>query len=474
MPAKRIHREEYLYLPALTHDAVIIAWGAFFFKVKEEDGREEWEKVDDEGLPKHAAGRKQCIGELSEPYAPRATVTIVESGGEAEHQVEVEAANHAVAHGLKPDTEYTYRVVVHENDGQEREWAAGSLRDWDLLGEKGLMRERGGKYENRFRTFPAPETQVANLTFAVIGDFGRGVKKTSNPPHCQRQVAEALRAAFERHDIRLLLATGDIIYAKNFLGIPLGGSSGDEDDDWFYTYFQPYRYLLNRIPVFLCIGNHDDDDDEKSGDRTQIYDNLYLRAQFREMGLARDSSFEPGLFYRFSYGSDIEFICLDTSKGEGGKLHFELPQHHDFIEHAFATTAPPRWRIPFSHHPSCCAGPQHKDLKELREFFRLRGKDAGVRVTFSGHEHNFQYSISDGIAHFLTGGGGKYRERAPKNFDRAMTQVWGGNDEGHFLLVEINGEEMKVTPFGHLANGQLRHLKVNHVAGQQQTPPFIV
>ena len=39
-------------------------------------------------------------------------------------------------------------------------------------------------------------------------------------------------------------------------GIPIG-DHGDEDDDWFFTFYQPYRYLLNRIPVYPCIGNHD-------------------------------------------------------------------------------------------------------------------------------------------------------------------------------------------------------------------------
>ncbi|MCI0660070.1 MAG: hypothetical protein L0220_03250, partial [Acidobacteria bacterium] len=121
-----------------------------------------------------------------------------------------------------------------------------------------------------------------------------------------------------------------------------------------------------------------------------------------------------------------------------------------------------------------CAGPQHGGLKELRRLFEQRSSTAGIRVTFSGHEHNFQYSLADGIAHFLTGGGGKYRESRPKDFADAKTQVWGGNDEGHFLLVELTGEQMKVTPIGHLADGQLRHIRINHVAGQQLSPPFLV
>ena len=49
-------------------------------------------------------------------------------------------------------------------------------------------------------------------------------------------------------------------------GIPVS-ASGDEDDDWFFTYFQPYRYVLNRIPVYPSIGNHDADESEACDDR---------------------------------------------------------------------------------------------------------------------------------------------------------------------------------------------------------------
>ena len=37
------------------------------------------------------------------------------------------------------------------------------------------------------------------------------------------------------------MTTGDNIYAaQRFLLLDQG--SGDEDDDWFFTFFQPYRY----------------------------------------------------------------------------------------------------------------------------------------------------------------------------------------------------------------------------------------
>ncbi len=470
MSDKKIHCEEYLYLPALSHNAAIIAWGGFFFEIEREDHEEEWDLLDDDKLRKRV-GRKQSIGESSEAYASRATIFVTKAGTGATKELSVEGQNHVVVRDLEPDTEYTYRVVVRETNHREREWAAAPLHDWIIVNGEGLMRT-GGQYDNRFRTFPAPDTSAPSLSFAVLGDFGRGVRQVSSTPRCQREIAASLEQAVNRHGVRLILTTGDNIYAKTFLGIPTS-ASGDEDDDWFFTYFQPYRYIINRVPVFPAIGNHDEAENEKSVDREQIYDNLYLRTRFQQMHAAEESSLDHGLFYCFRFGVDVEFVCLDTSKGDSGKRYFDLPKNQAFITRAFAPTAP-RWRITYSHHPAYCAGPQHQGSQSLRKFLKERAN--GVRVSFSGHEHNFQYARDGGQHHFVTGGGGKFRDDLPSSsrLTAEMMQAWGGNDEGHFLLVEINSAEMKVMPIGHLEDDQLRPIKINAVGAQPTTLPFIV
>src|SRR5918996_1650446 len=173
------------------------------------------------------------------------------------------------------------------------------------------------------------------------------------------KVANALRKAIDSDGVRMILTTGDNIYAgTRLLGIPIGGS-GDEDDDWFFTYFQPYRYVINRVPVFPSIGNHDADETEERDDRAQVEDNFYLRERMASEEAAGRASFKPGLFYRFRYGSDIEFVCIDTSKEDffkGARL-FDFPKHAEWIEQSFPANDPVRWRIPFAHHPLYSAGP---------------------------------------------------------------------------------------------------------------------
>ena len=119
-----------------------------------------------------------------------------------------------------------------------------------LVGRDKALVQSGNRYDNRFRTNPDPTAPAASLSFAVIGDFGVGVKKDS-PTRRQQQVADALRRigrhrrrAADPHDRRQHLRRRSACS-----GIPIGGS-GDEDDDWFFTYFQPYRYVINRIPVY--------------------------------------------------------------------------------------------------------------------------------------------------------------------------------------------------------------------------------
>src|SRR5262249_6408607 len=80
----------------------------------------------------------------------------------------------------------------------------------------------------------------------------------------------------------------------------------------------------------------------------------------------------PGLFYRFRVGTDLELVCLDTSREQGilggliggvsadgfTKRLILHPRHRTFIEQAFPprTADSPKWIVPFFHHPVFCAG----------------------------------------------------------------------------------------------------------------------
>jgi hypothetical protein len=439
------HAEPYLHLAGLSHTTALITWGAFYFKTQSKGA---WKLVEDHDLRYVHPPRRESIGARSAAYGP-GQVNVYDLDGRLAATSATGSSNFCWITGLQPDTRYRYEVIVKgERWGHEERW------DWSPGDAQGLV-QRGGRYVNEFRTHPDPTQQLDEpFTFIVFGDYGTGIRR-STPNRRQREIAVAMQATFDRHDVRLIVTAGDNIYAGNrVLGLPLGTNTGDEDDDWFFTFFQPYRYMVNRVPVYPCIGNHDAAESEDRDDREQLLDNLYLWERFGPETKSGNASLDPGLFYRFSYGQDVEFVCLDTSKESffRGKRLFEYPQHREWIEHTLASDYGTRWRIAFCHHPPFCAGPRHGNTDRMDQLLPLFAK-GGIRVVFSGHEHNFQHSSHGGIDYFVTGAGSKVRKGAPYRFDEAHTRSW--SDHAHFLLVTIDGSTMRVEPIGELNDGSI-------------------
>lgn len=439
------HAEPYVHLAGVAPTSALIAWGAFYFRVRSTG---QWKLVDDHDLVRVHPPRRDSIGVRSTPYGS-ARVNVMDASGALAATATTETTNWARVTGLTPDTEYTYEVLVNDEI-----WAEGERYDWQPGAEQGLVKI-GRQYNHRFRTHPAPDQALGGpLTFAIIGDFGVGIRKSS-PTKRQREIAEALALAVDTLDVRFVLTTGDNIYAgKRLLGLP--SQHGDEDDDWFFTFYQPYRYFLNRIPVYACIGNHDSAETEDHDDRDQVLDNLFLRERMATDEATGKASLDPGLFYRVRYGRDVELICIDTSKEHffsRGRL-FNHPEHQAFLEETFkiADQDAIRWRIPFCHHPPYSGGPRHHNTIDMQPLV-AKLHASGVRVMFSGHEHNFQHSQTGGIDYFITGAAGKLRRGRPNRFEEAHTVSW--SDSPHFLLVRINGNRLSVRAIGELVDGQL-------------------
>ena len=74
-----------------------------------------------------------------------------------------------------------------------------------------------------------------------------------------------------------------------------------------------------------------------SDDRQQLIDNFFLNERFTGEESAGRSSIGPGLMYRFHYGADIEFVCIDTSRQSMlfGDRFFEHKNHASFLDASF-------------------------------------------------------------------------------------------------------------------------------------------
>lgn len=458
-----VHHEQFIHLVDLTHARALIAWGAFSF-VREGDGSR-WQIVDDQQLHE-VAGRRTCIGNGAEPFGA-ATVEVVDTQGRVVSEASTTERSWVWLEGLEPDTDYRYRVLV---DG--REWAAGERWDWVPSRRGGYdLAPAGRHYELRFRTWPDPEDETPPVRFVALGDYGVGIRSDSESSRRQRRVAEVLDRLVVDHDVRFVVSLGDNIY-RGEQG-QVDDESGGEDDDWYSSFFQPYRYALARVPVFPAIGNHDTTDTEGSDDRAQMEDNFHIAERFHD-GSDR-TSVSPGLFYRLHYGRDLELVCLDTSLDSADDaVHrfFQAPSHQDWLDTTFARTDV-RWLVPFSHHPVFCAGPSHANDDEMREALVPRFDTAGVRLVLAGHEHNFQVSEVGGRTYVVSGAGGKVREDVPQGFGAAGTTAWAA--QAHLLLIEVEADEARLTPVsGLLDDGGLHLMTALTPDNETLEPPFVV
>lgn len=426
------HFEEFLWLVDVTSDAALLAWGGFWFR--RDDPGAAWRLLPAAELGPLDPDRTLTVGARSQPYGD-AVVTVHDDAGTVVGEARAHTMNHAWVTGLRPDTRYRYRVTV---DGTE--WAAGERWDWGPLdgGGRGPA-PRGRSYTTTFRTHPDGEP-AAPLAFAVLGDFGVGACADSEDSERQRRIAGVLGHLVDGDEVRLVLTTGDNVY-----------DGGDVDADWYASYFQPYRYSLARVPVYPTVGNHDSEETELSDNRRLLDGNLHIAERFAEPSGDRRATTDHGLFYRFGYGTDVEFVCIDTSEGldEPYPHFYQHPETQEFLRRSLtAGPSRPRWRIAFSHHPPYCAGPDHGNTEAMHEWILPLLRGGGADAVFSGHEHNFQYADVDGVGYFVTGAAGKLDQRTPERFTEARTRAWAA--EGHLLHVRVGARRLEVTPLSGL------------------------
>lgn len=232
------HVEPYVHLVDVTCDSALVAWGAFWFQRSSSDVP--WRVVDDERLA-DVAGRRRPIGHSAEPYGDT-VVEVLDESGEVVARAGTTSAPGCTSRAWQPSTGYRYRVVV---DG--RPWADGERWDWSPADRGGYdLLPAGRCYDLRFETFPAPDAS-APLTFAVLGDWGVGIESDSESSRRQRRIGVVVESLVADHGARFVVTTGDNVYDGE--RGRLSTESGAEDDDWWSSFYQPYRYVISRVPV---------------------------------------------------------------------------------------------------------------------------------------------------------------------------------------------------------------------------------
>jgi predicted phosphodiesterase len=259
------------------------------------------------------------------------------------------------------------------------------------------------------RTLPVGDVARGTLTlpnhatsvkFAVIGDSGRGSR-------AQREVAAQMARYRERFSFEFVLMLGDNIYE--------GPATAA---DYRRKFEEPYRPLLDSgVTFYAVLGNHDDP----------------RQVDYRPFNM------EGKRYYTFGPPEDIiakiktrvQFFAVDSTNLDRTQL--------SWLDERLASSKAD-WKICFFHHPLYTSGRYRRTSLGHRWILEPLLVRHGVDVAFSGHEHIYQRSaLRSGIQYFVSGGAGSLRlhdgARSPY-IERTF------NTDLHFLLVEIDGEDL--------------------------------
>ena len=289
---------------------------------------------------------------------------------------------------LTPDTRYYYRIKLD------------------------------GEVESEGHVFDTAPAVPAPLRFAVLGDSGA----------CS-QAQFDVAAQILVHNPDLVLHTGDVIYDFGAL---------EELDP---TYFLPYRDLIDRIPIYACLGNHD----VRTQNGLPLLSALYLPT---------NSATGSSRFYSFDRG-EVHFVALDTNQDTAPGSIQNLWLEADLAA-ASAT-----WTVAYLHFPPYSNAKQHGSDLDVRANLCPLLDRYGVDLVFSGHDHNYERTLPmlgglvvdagqdpdfidpAGPIYVVTAGGGK--DLYPNG-----TSDYTAYSESsfHFALIDVDGSDLTLTAVG--------------------------
>ena len=256
-------------------------------------------------------------------------------------------------------------------------------------------------------TFETTELGSPELRIGVIGDSGFGQRSTFD----LAQLMASYRLDFVLH-------TGDLAYRVNEETDPVEG--------YAKKYFLNLAPLLTSLPVYPVPGNHEYDLETYWLDRPFYF---YAFAGVGIQGAANES------WYSFSQAG-IQFLMLDSQvfHGVAGRASQTAWLAERLTDPSF------RFSIPVFHTPPFTSGRHRNDGKALAAEWLPRFEAASVPLVLSGHDHNFERILYNGITYVVSGGGS--RTLYPDSGFVPGSQAFAM--QTHFVLLEISGDRISV------------------------------
>ncbi len=272
--------------------------------------------------------------------------------------------------GLEPDTVYHYRV---EN-----------------------LDENNTTDIKTFRTQP-PVGSDARTRLWVVGDSGNGSAD-------QQAVYDAMREHTRFREPDHFIHVGDMAYGSGL------------EVEFTLFFFWEYQDLLDEVPVWPAIGNHEGKTSNSQKQDGPYYESYVLPTDGRAGGLASGTE-----AYYSADIANMHLIVLDS---------YETPREVDgpmmtWLAEDIAATEQD-WIIASWHHPPYSKGSHdsdaERDLVEMRENALPILEAGGVDLVLAGHSHIYERSyLVDGAYGTPTGRQGIMDEglgRLPEPYDK--------------------------------------------------------
>lgn len=295
------------------------------------------------------------------------------------------AAHQIAVQNLNPGETYQASVIVKDADSQyhrpgflDKDWGSVSFTTW---------------------------ADHQPMRFGIIGDSGFGDPVTP-------QLADQMAAA----KLDFAVQVGDIVY--NIF------DNKDAFEAFALKYYQPFSPVLHQMPFYLVVGNHDVEN-AAVWNGVPFYDHAFPLFPDDRFPAAPGGTND---WFAFAYGN-VQFLMLNTEAMNNPKERQEQKAWlaERLADKRFAVSIPAFHVAPFT------GGAHVNDGAAVKADWVPLFEQYGVKLVLSGHDHNYQRLIENGITYVVSGGGSATLYEKTK--DIPGSQVF--NKVSHFVVFDV-------------------------------------
>ncbi len=328
-----------------------------------------------------------CIGQVRWGISHQTDILVEESEPRTHHEIKLT--------GLEPEMLYYYQTLS------------------TATGEKVLPVHQGTLIETPVSTLQTANNPDTPFAFVVLADVQRG-----------GAVPESIANAAWEFRPNFTVIAGDLV------------DNGNIKSQWTDEFFKPLKPLIERVPFYPVLGNHD----------------LDSRHYYEYMTLP-----DPKYFYAFTFGN-TRFFMLDTNRDVSPGT-----EQYQWLDRELAASTA-TWKVCVHHQPPFSSDDDYgndwkrpireatlgdEKSKPLVELYDRHKVD----VVWSGHIHSYERTWQirngqtvekDGTTYMITGGsGGPLERHGPfrPGFQRAIRR---GH---HFCLVAVNRGQFEIQAY---------------------------